>query len=109
MNNAKALRTEGESSKCHTISILVEDKFGAFNRIAGMFAAKGSLYYTRPSIAHYMATRAQLEAGAADLFAAIASGAVKPGNVARYALEDAAQAHRDLEARRTTGSLTLIP
>ncbi len=41
MNNAKALRTEGESSKCHTISILVEDKFGAFNRIAGMFAQKG--------------------------------------------------------------------
>jgi NADPH2:quinone reductase len=75
----------------------------------GMFAAKGSLYYTRPSIAHYMATRAQLEAGASDLFDAIATGAVKPENVTRYALKDAAQAHRDLEARRTTGSLTLIP
>jgi NADPH2:quinone reductase len=75
----------------------------------GMFAAKGSLYYTRPSIAHYMATRAQLEAGASDLFDAIATGRVKPEYVTRYALTDAAQAHRDLEARRTTGSLTLIP
>jgi NADPH2:quinone reductase len=74
-----------------------------------IFGTKGSLYYTRPSIAHYMATRAQLEAGAADLFEVLAKGIVKPERITRYALKDARQAHRDLESRRTTGSLVLVP
>jgi NADPH2:quinone reductase len=74
-----------------------------------IFGAKGSLYYTRPSIAHYTATRAQLEGGAAELFGVVAQGIVKPGTITRYALKDAARAHRDLEARQTTGSVVLVP
>ena len=75
----------------------------------GIFGAKGSLYFTRCSIAHYTARRDQLEAAAADLFDAIATGIVKFGEPRRYKLDAAVEAHRDLEQRRTTGSLLLIP
>lgn len=75
----------------------------------GIFGAKGSLFFTRCSIAHYMATRAQIEEGAAALFALLSSGVLGAGDAARYPLADAARAHADLEARRTTGSLLLIP
>ncbi|GLR68602.1 quinone oxidoreductase [Acidocella aquatica] len=74
-----------------------------------ILGAKGSLYFTRCTIAHYMASRTQLEAGAADLFSMIAGGIIKSGPVTNYALKDAPQAHRDLESRRTSGSLLLIP
>ena len=70
---------------------------------------KGSLFLTRPTLAHYTATLAQLDETAADLFAALERGAVKVSPPTRYALADAPQAHRDLEARKTTGSLVLIP
>ncbi len=71
--------------------------------------AKGSLYLTRPGFATYTAARSDLEAGAAALFAAVASGAVKIQVNQRFALQDAAAAHKALEARETTGSTILIP
>ncbi len=74
-----------------------------------MLAAKGSLFITRPSLATYVAKRTDLEGMAADLFAVIASGAVKAGASQTYALKDAASAHTALEARQTTGSTVLIP
>ncbi|MBK6704168.1 MAG: quinone oxidoreductase [Caulobacteraceae bacterium] len=70
---------------------------------------RGSLFLTRPTMFHYTATVEQLDETAADLFDVIAKGAVKIATPARYALTDAAQAHRDLEARKTTGSLVLAP
>ncbi len=75
----------------------------------GLLAAKGSLYLTRPTLATYTAKREDLVASAEDLFAVVASGAVKLAINQRYALKDAAQAHRDLEARKTTGSTILMP
>ncbi len=75
----------------------------------GILAAKGSLYLTRPTLATYTAKREDLVASAEDLFAVVASGAVKLSINQRYALKDAAQAHRDLEARKTTGSTLLMP
>lgn len=70
---------------------------------------RGSLFLTRPTMFHYTATVETLDETAADLFDAIAKGAVKIAAPTRYALADAAQAHRDLEARKTTGSLVLVP
>ncbi|HET8883528.1 MAG TPA: quinone oxidoreductase [Solimonas sp.] len=75
----------------------------------GVLAANGSLYLTRPRLGDYIATRDELLASAAALFAVVQSGAVKIGIGQSYALRDAAQAHRDLEARRTTGSTVLLP
>jgi NADPH2:quinone reductase len=74
-----------------------------------MLAAKGSLFITRPSLATYTARRADLLAGAAELFAVVESGAVAIRVHQRFALRDAAEAHRALEGRRTTGSTVLIP
>ena len=74
-----------------------------------VLSQKGSLFLTRPTLAHYTATVEQLDETAADLFAVIEQGAVKIAPPTRYALADAAQAHRDLEARKTTGSLVLVP
>jgi NADPH2:quinone reductase len=74
-----------------------------------LLAAKGSLFLTRPSLDAYAAKRADLEAGAADLFDAVLSGQVRIDIRQRYALRDAAQAHIDLAARRTTGSSVLLP
>jgi NADPH2:quinone reductase len=71
--------------------------------------AGGSLYATRPSLFDYIKIREDLQMRAADLFAKVASGAVKAQIGQRAALRDAATAHRDLEARRTTGSTILLP
>jgi NADPH:quinone reductase len=76
---------------------------------APMLQKLGSLYFTRPTLQTYAASRADLEHSAGRLFAMIAKGAVKPYVGARYKLADAAQAHTDLEAGRTTGSSLLIP
>ena len=73
------------------------------------FAGRGSLFFTRPTLFSYMARRADYEAMAAELFEVVASGKVKTSVNQRYALKDVAQAHADLEARRTTGSTILIP
>ena len=74
-----------------------------------VLAAKGSLYLTRPTLMTYTATRDALLTCANELFAALAAGVVTAHVSARYPLADAAQAHRDLESRRTTGSLLLLP
>ena len=70
---------------------------------------KGSLFVTRPTLATYIRTTALLDDAAREMFGVIASGAVKIAPPTRYMLADAGQAHRDLEARKTTGSLVLIP
>jgi NADPH2:quinone reductase len=75
----------------------------------GILAAKGSLYVTRPTLASYTATRADLEACAADLIDVVASGAVKIEVNQRFKLTDAGEAHRALEGRSTTGSTVLLP
>ncbi|GAM97278.1 quinone oxidoreductase [alpha proteobacterium U9-1i] len=74
-----------------------------------VLSQKGSLFLTRPTLFHYTATTEQLDETAADLFDVIGKGAVKIAPPTRYALADAAQAHRDLESRKTTGSLVLVP
>ena len=75
----------------------------------GLLAQKGSLFVTRPTLVHYVAARADLEAAADALFGVVRSGKVKIEITGRYRLADAAQAHRDLEGRKTTGSLVLLP
>ncbi len=75
----------------------------------GELASRGSLYLTRPSLAAYTATRADLEARAADLFTMLESGKVNIAIRQRFPLAEAAAAHIALEARRTTGSTILLP
>ncbi len=70
---------------------------------------KGSLFITRPTIASYTAKRSDLEALGAALFDVVVSGQVRIEVHQRYALQDAARAHHDLEARKTTGSTILLP
>ncbi|MGH8138906.1 MAG: quinone oxidoreductase family protein [Steroidobacteraceae bacterium] len=70
---------------------------------------RGSLFLTRPTLFHYIAKRAELEAAARQLFAAVKSKSVRVRIGQTYPLADAGQAHRDLEARRTTGSTVLLP
>jgi NADPH2:quinone reductase len=70
----------------------------------GLLSAKGSLFVTRPTLATYTARRADLLAGAAELFEVVEQGIVKITINQRYPLREAERAHRDLEARRTTGS-----
>jgi NADPH2:quinone reductase len=70
---------------------------------------RGSLYLTRPTLFTYIARRAELNRGAAELFGVIGSGAVKVRIGHSYPLAEAALAHTELEARRTTGSTVLIP
>ena len=75
----------------------------------GLLAAKGSLYITRPSLMAYTASREDLVASANALFEVIAGGQVRIEINQTYPLAEAAQAHRDLEARKTTGSTVLLP
>ena len=75
----------------------------------GVLAAKGSLFVTRPTLDTHVATREELVATANDLFYVVGRGIVKIEVNQTYALKDAAQAHCDLEARKTTGSTVLIP
>ncbi|MEQ8165670.1 MAG: quinone oxidoreductase, partial [Alphaproteobacteria bacterium] len=75
----------------------------------GVLARKGSLFVTRPIGAHYFAERPALLAGAKALFAAVESGAIKPHIGQRFALAEAADAHRALEGRKTVGSTILLP
>ncbi len=74
---------------------------------AGLLVRHGSLYFTRPSVAHYTATREELEASAGAVFDLLARGVLRPQIGRRYPLADAAQAHHDLEAGRTSGSSLL--
>jgi NADPH:quinone reductase len=75
----------------------------------GLLAQKGSLFITRPNLTHYIASNSDLQNAAADLFSIVQGGKVKIEIKHQYALKDAAQAHRDLEARKNTGSSILIP
>ena len=75
----------------------------------GILSAKGSLYVTRPTLMGYVAKRDELVAAAKELFDLVLSGKVKINPRQTYALKDAAQAHRDLEGRKTTGSTVLVP
>jgi NADPH2:quinone reductase len=71
--------------------------------------AKGSLFLTRPSLFHYIASRDDLVRRAGDVLSWIQKGELKPRVGATFPLAEAAQAHRDLEGRRTTGKVLLIP
>jgi NADPH2:quinone reductase len=75
----------------------------------GILGPKGSLYLTRATLFTHASTREATQAMADDLFSVVASGAVKIRIDQRYPLAEAAQAHRDLEARKTTGSSVLLP
>jgi len=75
----------------------------------GILAGKGSLFLTRPTLGHHIATRAELVERATALFDIVISGKVKIETTARYKLADAQTAHRDLEGRKTTGSIILVP
>jgi NADPH2:quinone reductase len=79
------------------------------NVALGTLAAHGSLFITRPTLFDYYVTPEERQAGADRLFAMIRAGKLKVDIGQRYPLRDAAQAHRDLEARRTTGSSLLLP
>ena len=79
----------------------------AFN--LGILAQKGSLYVTRPTLDTHIGKREELLAATAELFDHVVAGRIKIAPRQQYALKDAAQAHRDLEARKTTGSTILVP
>jgi NADPH2:quinone reductase len=75
----------------------------------GVLSTKGSLYVTRPTLATHIASRADLVERSNALFEVVKSGKVKIETTAKYKLADAAQAHKDLESRKTTGSVILVP
>src|SRR5712692_5947441 len=74
-----------------------------------ILSQKGSLFLTRPTLVHYIATREELESRASAVFGMIAQGQLKLRIEHTYRLADAQQAHRDLEGRKTTGKLLLLP
>ena len=74
-----------------------------------ILSQKGSLFFTRPTLMHYTAKAEDLQASARELFDVVGSGAVRIAVSQTYPLAEAAQAHRDLEARKTTGSTVLLP
>lgn len=74
-----------------------------------VLSQKGSLFLTRPSLAHYIASREELRQRASDVLNMVAAGQLNLHIGRTYPLSDAQQAHRDLEGRRTTGKLLLIP
>ncbi|MGH6827746.1 MAG: quinone oxidoreductase family protein [Rhizomicrobium sp.] len=75
----------------------------------GILATKGSLYVTRPTLAHYMRTAGEMQEAADELFAVIKSGAVKVAINQRFALKDAGMAHAALAAKKTVGATILTP
>jgi NADPH2:quinone reductase len=74
-----------------------------------VLSQKGSLFLTRPSLIHYVALREELEQRSSDVFAMIAVGKLKLRISQTYKLEEVQQAHRDLEGRKTTGKILLVP
>jgi NADPH:quinone reductase len=75
----------------------------------GILATKGSLFLTRPTLVHYTASPEDLATAARELFSVVKKGAVRIAINQTYPLREAEQAHRDLEARKTTGSTVLLP
>ena len=86
------------------VLVLFGQSSGAVAPIDPNILARGSYFLTRPTLGSFVAKRAELEAVAGELFAAVESGAVKIMVNQTYPLRDAARAHDDLEGRRTTGS-----
>jgi NADPH2:quinone reductase len=76
---------------------------------AGTLQKKGSLFFTRPTLVHYAASPEDYALSAGKVIDLIGKGVLKPLIGQRYALKDAAQAHRDLEAGKTTGATILLP
>jgi len=74
-----------------------------------ILSQKGSLFFTRPTLMHYVSTPEELDAGAGELFDLLARGVIRKNEPQRFLLSQAAEAHRALESRQTTGSLVLIP
>src|SRR5512142_1830828 len=74
-----------------------------------LLSQRGSLFFTRPSVMHYVAARADLVAGAAELFRLIAAGKIRARVGGRWRLAQAGEAQRALAERRTSGSLLLLP
>ena len=74
-----------------------------------LLSQKGSLFLTRPSLAHYTADKQELQWRAGDVLRWVSEGKLKLHIHKSYSLRDAAQAHRDLEGRKTTGKLLLVP
>jgi NADPH2:quinone reductase len=74
-----------------------------------LLSQKGSLFMTRPTLFHYIADRASLEARASDVFSQAAAGRLAVRVDRAYPLAEASEAHRALEGRRTTGKLLLLP
>jgi NADPH2:quinone reductase len=91
--------------------------FVSFGNASGAIAAfdilllsqKGSLYATRPTLATYTANRAAMLAMCEDMFSLVLAGKLSNEPRQTYALKDAAQAHRDLQSRKTTGAIVLLP
>jgi NADPH2:quinone reductase len=99
-----------DSLRPHGVMVSFGNASGPVEPFAPLELAKrGSLYVTRPVLFDFISTRDALLAAAAELFEVIESGAVKIEVNQRYPLAEAAEAHRDLEARRTTGSTVLVP
>jgi len=98
-------------------SLAVRGMFVSFGNASGpvpafepiLLSTKGSLYFTRPTLFSYTITREELLESANALFDVVAKGAVKIAVNQTYPLKDAAQSHRDLQGRKTTGSTVLIP
>ncbi|GMW07225.1 MAG: quinone oxidoreductase [Gammaproteobacteria bacterium] len=94
----------------HGVMVTYGNASGAVEPFSPLELSKrGSLYVTRPTLWDFIATRSDLETATAELFGVIASGAVQIRIGQTYALTAVAQAHRDLEGRRTTGSTVLLP
>ncbi|MDH4374727.1 MAG: quinone oxidoreductase [Ramlibacter sp.] len=102
MTSLDSLRPRGLMVCMGTASGTIE----GFN--PNLLAMKGSLYMTRPALANYIADPAEKAALAGEIFGHVAAGRIRIEIGQRYALEDAVQAHRDLEARKTMGSSILV-
>ncbi len=89
--------------------VLFGSASGAAPELNPMRLARGSLYLTRPTLVDFTATREELVKRAAEVFSLLAEGRLDVAIGARYPLEEARRAHEDLEARRTTGKLLLLP
>jgi len=74
-----------------------------------LLSQKGSLFFTRPTLAHYVSTPAELDAAAGELFSLIANGTIRVRPPQKFSLAQAGDAHRAIESRQTQGSLVLIP
>ncbi len=99
-----------DSLRPHGVMVSFGNASGPVEPVApAELAKRHSLYLTRPILFDFIDTRERLLEGAAELFEVMASGAVTVRIGQRYPLADAAQAHRDIEARKTTGSTVLVP